>query len=169
MKEIEAKILNIDKEAIIAKLESMDAKKTYDANMTNHIYRKEGFPGFFRVREQEEKVLTTLKTKTEDSTENIKVLDEREKEVASKEEGEEQAKILGFEHDITLSKHRTEYQIGEVFFAIDEYNDIPVFLEIEGPTEEYIVAWAEKLGYTQSDLRPWGYNKLKKYYEKQES
>jgi len=169
MKEIEAKILDIDKEAIVEKLESIDAKKTYDANMTNHIYRKEGFPGLFRIREQEDKVLTTLKTKTEDSSETTKVLDEREKEVTSKEEGEEQAKKLGFTHDLTLAKHRTEYKIGDLYFAIDEYDDIPVFLEIEAPTEEYVVAWAENLGYKESDLRPWGYNKLKQYYKAQES
>jgi len=167
MKEIEAKILDIDKDAIVAKLESMDAKKTYDAKMTNHIYRKEGFPGFFRIREQEDKVLTTLKTKTEDSSTNTKVLDEREKEISNKKEGEEQAKTLGFKHDLTLTKHRTEYKIGEVYFAIDEYDDIPVFLEIEAPAEEYVIAWAEKLGYKESNLRPWGYNKLKKYYEGQ--
>lgn len=169
MKETEAKILDIDKEAMIAKLESMDAKKTYEGAMTNHVYHKKGFPGLFRIREQEDKILTTLKTKTEDSTEKIKVLDEREKEVASKEEGEEQAKVLGFEHDKTVTKHRTEYQIGEVFFAIDEHEDIPVFLEIEAPTEEYVIAWAEKLGFEEKDLRPWGYNKLKKYYEAQGS
>jgi adenylate cyclase class 2 len=165
--EIETKILEVDAEVIVKQLENFGAKKIYDGPLRDHVFLKEGYRGFFRIREEKERVLTTLKTRIDQGTSNVKVRDEREHEVASKEAGEKEAQVLGFTFERKINKHRVEFAHGNTHFALDTYEEIPTFLEIESPTEEEVIAWTEKLGFTTDDMNNWSAKKLFKHYGKQ--
>lgn len=164
MNEVEAKILDVDTEALAKKLEELGAEKTCDTVLTDHVFYKDGFKGFFRIREQEDVVVTTLKTRIGASTKKVKVRDEREHEVKSKEAGEQEAKALGFAHERSVNKRRVEYKIGQTHFAFDTYENIPTFLEIESPTIDEVLSWAEKLGFAKNDLKNWGWRQLYRHY-----
>jgi len=165
--EIETRILEVDVPAVVAQLEELGAKKLFSGTLTDHVFRKDKYKGFFRIREQGNAVCTTLKTKIGASTSITKVRDEREHAVPSVQAGEEEAKKLGFKHIKTIQKERTEYSIDKTHFALDTHPGIPTYLEIESPTEEEVIAWVEKLGFSQTDMRKWGWKKVSEHYEKQ--
>ena len=162
--EVETKILDINSAIIEERLKALGAKKVFDGILTQELYCKEGFPGHYRIREDGEKIVVALKTKTGRDTAHAKVRDEREKVVDSKEQARQDAKKLGFAYDKTTKKHRVEYKHENVAFAIDTYDDIPPFLEIEADNEEDVLAWAEKLGFPKRDLKPWSGKQLRKHY-----
>lgn len=170
MNEVEAKILDIDKTHVIAQLESFGAKKIFDGTLINHIYKKEGFKGLYRIRESIQKdgvkhpIIVALKIKSDENTDNVKVMDEREHVCESVDVAKTDAKTLGFEFEKTLEKTRIEYALAEAHFALDTYPNIPTFLEIEAPNEMQVLAWAQKLGFKEEQLKPWGYTKLLKHY-----
>lgn len=166
--EVETKILDINPTIIEERLKALGAKKVFDGLLTQELYCKKGFSGHYRIREDGEKIVVALKTKTGQDTEHAKVRDERERIVESKEQAQQDAKALGFEYDKTTKKHRIEYKYENVAFAIDSYDDIPPFLEIEADNERDVLSWAEKLGFPKRDLKPWGGKQLRKHYNKKD-
>ena len=166
MIEIEGKILDVNPLLVEERLKALGATKKFSGKVSQEVYAKDGFSGHYRIREMNNQIIVTLKTKTGSDTARVKVRDEREKLVESKEQAIEDAKALGFSYRETLTKERIEYEKDKVFFCLDTYPDIPTFLEIEGPSEEIVLEWAKKLGFNEDDVKPWGMKKIIQHYER---
>ncbi|NQU99044.1 class IV adenylate cyclase [Candidatus Woesearchaeota archaeon] len=173
MREIEVKILEIDRKELEKRLVSLGAKKVFDDKVDSMLFDFEDDPihkskGLFRLRKSGSKSTLTLKKHVK--SEKAKVRDEYEVEVSDFEKMKQILKLLGFHCWQGFEKHRTSYVIDKVHFELDkltgEYSYIPEFLEIEGPDVETIYKYVELLGFKKEDCKKWGGPKLIKYYKK---
>ena len=141
--EIETKVLNIDKNEIIKKIISAGGKKTGETRLSVDWYRPTGTkedkdPWFLRIRSNSEgKHEVTWKAKSETvgiarkHKEINLLIQEPEKLTAIFEE-------IGLEKYAHQEKDRTSLTLKNCLLEIDQYPDMPAFLEIEGPNEESI-------------------------------
>ena len=174
MKEIEVKILGIDRSALEEKLLSLGAKKVFDDEIHALYYdyadtalKNSGCA--LRLRLEGTKSVLSLKKYVE-STE-AKIREEQEIEVSDFNTMKDLLETLGLNAWLDMKKHRTSYEFRGVHFELDEYHDaynnIPEFLEIEGPDIETIYSCAELLGFTAKDCKPWDFLQVAAYYSGQ--
>ncbi len=167
MKEIEVKILEIDKGALEKKLRALGAKKVFDGPVDVRLYdtprgelnkrgivvrlRKKGEGGEFTIKTDHGRTArakSALEYETwVDFTAMQKILS-----------------VLGFTECFRMKKHRIEYALGKVHFEIDKVPGIPWFLEIEAPSEKQISLWVKKLGYAQKDTKNWWWHEVLEHY-----
>ena len=170
-KEIEIKILGIDRNAIEEKLISLGAKKIFDDEIyalyydfSDHAIKRKGCT--LRLRREGEKSVFTLKKDIESA--EAKIREEHEIEVSDFTEMKYLMETLGLNAWLEVTKHRTSYEFRGVHFELDAYQDaysyIPLFLEIEGHDIETIYASAELLGFTKNDCKPWDILQVAAYY-----
>lgn len=175
MKEIEAKILNIDRKQIENKLLSLGAKKVFDGEVhalffdfdNNGLKKKKRI---IRLRKEGNKAVLT--TKEGISKEGAKISEEHEVEVSDFETAKKMLETLGLSAWLDMTKRRTTYSLDGVHFEIDnytgEYDHIPEFLEIEAKDKKTIYKYAKILGFSQDDCKPWTAKDLMKYFPKNE-
>lgn len=144
MREIEVKVLDIDKELIENKLKSIGAKIVKDEFQTNFIYDsndrklKEKYRGYIRIRITEDCVTGNIK-KTMTFKKNIslgKIRNnvEYETEITNEKDADEIIKHLGFDNMYKGTKYRKSYEYEGILFEIDTWdkNTYPKpYLEIE--------------------------------------
>lgn len=175
-KEIEVKILNIDRRAVEEKLISLGAEKVFDDDITAFYYdfpdgsiRNSG--GTLRLRQEGIKSVLTFK-KDFASTE-AKIREEHEIGISDFNEMKYLLETIGLKAWIGMKKHRTSYRLEEVHFEIDSYQDafshIPDFLEIEGRDVDSVYAHAELLGFSKENCKPWDIMQLAAFYSKDNS
>ena len=174
MKEIEIKILAIDRSAVEKRLLSLGAKKVFDGEMHALYF---DFPDksiksngcTLRLRREGKKSVFTVKKNFESP--EAKIREEHEIKVADFNEAKYLMETLGLNAWLEVKKHRTSYEFKGVHFEIDAYHDaydyIPQFLEIEGHDIETIYAYAELLGFTKNDCKPWDILQVAAYYSGQ--
>lgn len=174
MKEIEIKILGIDRSAIEERLIFIGAKKVFDDKIHAFYY---DFPDnaikrsgcALRLRKEGPKSVLTLKKNIENT--EAKTREEHEIEVSDFNDMKYLLETLGLNAWLEMKKHRTSYELKGVHFELDTYHDaynyIPQFLEIEGPDIETIYASAELLGFTRNDCKPWDIIQVAAYYSGQ--
>lgn len=171
MLEIESKILEINKEAIIEALEKLEYKKKETKKLVSLLYdTKEDSivqkGGIVRLRFDGEKGFLTTKLPMKNDNEGIKVFQEQEEEINFDE------KVKEFENthilQLKTEKERISYSFDNYKIEIDTYQGdlkyIPTFLEIEADCEETIVEIAKKLGYNENDLKKLNTFELMKHY-----
>ncbi|MDD2908392.1 MAG: CYTH domain-containing protein [Candidatus Gracilibacteria bacterium] len=161
MHEIEVKILEIDKDFIIQKLESMGAKLTFCGEIENEFYQNNDGKRI-RLRKMGGKNIMTLKTKIEN--ENMKASNEYEVEFLEYETFKIILENVGFKFSIKTNKQRISYHLGEIAFDIDDFPGIPTFIEVEAQTTKNVIKGVELLGYTMDDTKTFGERELKEYY-----
>ena len=172
MREIEVKILEIDKNKWVKKLEALGAKKTFDDTIEALHF---DFPDqrlkkehkVFRLRKKGNVVELTLKQKI--NKERMNVAEEYETLVDDFERTRTIIKQLGMEETDSYTKHRTQYSKGDVHVEIDTYDGIPTFAEIEAQTEAEVEAFVKELGYSMDDVKPWSKRDLFRHYKKIEN
>jgi adenylate cyclase class 2 len=173
-KEIEVKILEIDKSSTEERLISLGAKKVFDDEIHAFYYdfpdnslRQHGCS--LRLRKEGKKSVLTLKKNIE-STE-AKIREEIETEISDFNAMQCLIETLGLKAWIEMKKHRTSYEFRGVHFEIDAYHDkynyIPQFMEIEGHDIETVYTYAELLGFTRDDCKPWDIIEVAAYYSGQ--
>ena len=163
MNEIEVKILDIEKAAILARLREIGAELVKDEAQVNTIYdypdlRLLGKKGYARIREikdritQREAVYMTLKTML--SQEKYKIMDERETKIEDAQAGHGIFTGLGLIVRKILIKDRISYLYKHSLIEIDDVKDreypFPL-LEIETQYEEELREIVELLGYAMTD------------------
>lgn len=174
IKEIEIKILGIDRKAVEERLLSLGAKKVFDDEIhalyydfTNTALKNSGCS--LRLRLEGAKSVLCLKKFVE--SKEAKIREEHEIEVSDFDTMKYLLEALGLNAWLEMKKHRTSYEFRGVHFEIDEYHDaydfIPRFLEIEGHDIESIYACAELLGFTKNDCKPWDILQVAAYYSDQ--
>ncbi|MEJ2567417.1 MAG: class IV adenylate cyclase [candidate division WOR-3 bacterium] len=169
MKEIEVKILEIDVEKTEKKLKEMGAEKVFSGELINTYFdfpdkrlEKEG--KILRLRKKGDKVILTYKKMI--NREKAKIMDEHELEVQDFELLKSILKEVSLFPIYEFKKHRTTYELNKINFEIDEYSDIPAFLEIEAPDLETINEMVAKLGFSREEANSYSIKEVLEYYDK---
>jgi len=174
MKEIEIKILGIDRTSLEEKLNSLGAIQVFDDEIHALYY---DFPDSaikknsctLRLRREGSKSVLSLKKDIENR--EAKVREEHEIEVSDFSGMKYMLEAIGLNVWLEMKKHRTSYEFSGVHFEIDAYHDaynyIPQFLEIEGRDIETIYAFAALLGFSRSDCKPWDILQVASFYSEQ--
>ena len=172
-KEIEIKVLGIDRSNLEEKLVSLGAEKVFDDEIHALYYdfpdnaiKRKGCT--LRLRREGEKSVFTLKKDLENR--EAKIREEYEIEVSDFTVMKHLLETLGMNVWLEMRKHRTSYKLKGVRFEIDAYHDeysyVPQYLEIEGHDIETIYEYAELLGFNKNDCRPWDILQVAAYYLK---
>lgn len=150
MSEIEVKILGIDADAVAAKLDELKATPLFDGIVKCRHFDREGnglraSGRLFRLRRWEAKEGSGFEGKFEicykgpkEIVDGCKVRDEVETTVEDADKFEEMMLKLGCHVTLNNDKRRRSYEFGEVHVDIDEYPQVPAYMEIEGPNREAI-------------------------------
>ncbi|MFH1589016.1 MAG: CYTH domain-containing protein [archaeon] len=170
MREIEVKILEVNREEVENKLIDLGANKILDDELyairfskKEHLLEK----GIL-LRLRKEGLKTKLTVKKSIKNKNVKAAHEYEVEVENFEETKKILETLGFEKRDKLKKHRTSYQLKNVRFEFDKYlgeqKHVPEFLEIEAHDEKTIFKYVKILGFKKEDCKPWSSTDVIKHY-----
>ncbi len=168
--EIEAKVLEIDKDSVIAKLENLGAIKIFDDELCAIYYYKDGIinqNNALRLRKEGKEIVLTHKEKI-GVDEISKSFDETEVSIGDFDTMNKILHSLGFEDLSRNRKRRISYKLDDTRFEIDEYMDeygnIPVFLEIEASDNALIQFYIEKLELGDLKIVNYNFFELVKYY-----
>ncbi|NVP17511.1 CYTH domain-containing protein [Candidatus Gracilibacteria bacterium] len=176
MLEKEIKILEINKEEVINKLEALGAVKSFDGFIHDIYYdfidgdcnKLQDNKRLFRVRQKGEVHLYTIKRKRnkicEGGEKGLKVADEGENTITDVDSFKKVLEKYGMTQTREKKKHRTSYKLNEVEFDIDEYDSIPPLLEIEAKTKKEIKQYIKELGLENHIQKDFGSRKLFEYY-----
>ena len=171
MKEIEVKILNIDRQKVEQILLTLGAKKIFDGEVLAFFYDFKNSSiskshSVMRLRKEGE--LTMLTFKKILCKQGAKIAEEFSVEVSNLSEMQKILGNLGLSVTGSTQKHRISYQLETAHFDIDHYigqhSYIPEFMEIEDENLQVIHKWAELLGFKAQDCLPWSINDLINYY-----
>lgn len=169
MKEIEAKILEIDRSALEKKLRAFGAKKIFDGPVDVRMYDTPH--GELKARG----VILRLRKKGAYGEGELTVKTDFKRTARAKTSSEHETRVdfyavqkmlkaLGYCESFRMKKRRIEYALGTVHFEIDKIVGIPWFLEIEAPNKKQLSSWVKKLGYKQSDAKNWWWHEVLKHY-----
>ncbi len=170
MKEIEAKILEVDRQKIVKTLTDLNAIKVFDGDIQTmfidfqdcQIHKRRDV-----LRLRKEKDNAELTYKKVQIGRNVKAAEEYTTQVSDLKMTLKILQHLGLSVTQKMQKHRTSYTIDNVRFDIDRYSGeyafIPEFLEIEGPFDS-IKKYAKTLGFQEKDCLPWSTDKLINHY-----
>lgn len=171
MKEIEVKILEIDRSLIEKRLQEIGAIQTFDGEMQATFF---DFPDgqitrrgdVLRLRQEGEQVQLVYKAHL--STEGAKVMEEYESRVENAAALRAVFTHLGLQVIKETRKRRTSYRWQGAHIEIDDYQEelayIPVFLEIEAPSMQQIGEIIRLLGYSPADALSWSTYDLVRHY-----
>lgn len=131
--EIEERVLEIDKDKIISKLEELGAKKVGEWFQKRYTYdftpKREG--QWLRLRTNGEETTFTYKNV---ETREIDGTKEFEIEVSDFEETNKMLEVLGYNHKNYQENKRIRYMFNDVEIDIDTWPMIPTYMELEGPS-----------------------------------
>lgn len=170
-REIEVKIIDIDRPAVEKRLQELGAAVLFDGIIDARYYdtpdkalHRQG--SMLRLRLEGSAAVLTHKSHVSDGP--AKVRDEAEITVSDFDLMHRVIEALGFLPWLSMRKHRTSYALNDVHVEIDcyigEYAFIPDFLEIEGPSLTDIHACAMHLGYAPEDCLSWDAVRLAEHY-----
>ena len=142
--EYEVRILDINKDEIIKKLENLGAQKVSEFNYKRRVYNFNPPTDhkWVRLRTDGKKTTLTIK-KIEDFT--IDGTKEMEIEVSDFEETNRMLEELGYISHTYQENQRIRYMLDEVELDIDTWPYIPTYLEIEGKNENSVKETLRKL------------------------
>lgn len=163
MNEMEARIIDIDVEAMRLKLSRINAEKVKMENQVNSIYDFEDRrllddKGYARIRTVQDLMTSTTRyymtTKKLLSQDKFKVMSEHEIIISDPEEGEKILKDLGLCLIESINKYRESYKIKDCLIEIDindkSFCPFP-YIEIEAHSEESLDEIVTLLGYSMKD------------------
>ena len=171
MKELEVKILEVNRTRIEETLTSLGAKKVFDGDIQTSFFDfKEGTiikaKNVLRLRKEQDK--TELTYKKVHMTQTAKLAEEYSVEVSNLELMKKILENLGLTVTESMQKHRVSYTLDHTRFDIDRYAGsyryIPEFLEIEAENIDLIHKYAGLLGFKAEDCLPWSTNELIQHY-----
>lgn len=171
MREIEVKILEIDREKIERTLIALKAEKVFDGDIQTLFFDFEDSKiikakDVLRLRKEADKIELTYKKVR--FTQTAKTAEEYSVEVSSLEAMKKILENLGLSVRESMEKHRVSYKLENVRFDIDRYFGsyayIPEFMEIEAENTSSIHKYAELLGFKKEDCLPWSTTELIQHY-----
>jgi len=149
-KEIEVKILNIDKASIGKTLKKLGAIKILKPTLMRELYwessAKKRLYSSFRLRSEGNDNFLTIKLKKEDN--NFEIRDEFEVAVGDFGKTKKILELAGFKVFRQREKVREEYKLGKTKIEIDQYPNMNPYLEIEGSSKKEVEKFLKKLGFS---------------------
>ncbi|VEJ35799.1 putative adenylyl cyclase CyaB [Aedoeadaptatus ivorii] len=175
-REMEIKVLDIDREAVEADLIAFGAKKvseevhqTVRINSDAHPVDEE--KGYLRIRrvvkESDERIEMTFKEKIGEGA--VKLYDEHTALIDEMESMRKILALLGFNRQIYGKKHRISYEKDGLRFDLDRWDadTFPVpYMEIEGPNAEAIYEAVRALGLPEDRISSKTIGELKESWNK---
>lgn len=156
MKELEKKILGINKKEVIENLEKMGAEQTFKGllkvcylDTDDGSIRKNG--DLLRLREFEGEYTEIVYKTNKRIEEGCKVYDEYTFKGKDFNEAVEFFKKLNLQVTCSYQKKRTVYYYCDSEIVIDEYPEVPPFLEIESESPNQINDIIEYLGLNDNE------------------
>lgn len=148
--EYEVRVLEIDVESIVKKLENIGANEEWDLLQKRYVYdlipKVDG--KWLRLRTNGKTTTLTIKDIV---SSNIDGTRELEIEVNDFEKCNLILNELGYQSRGYQENRRIQYKYQDVEIDIDYWPLIPTYLEIEGPSEEKVYEILELLGYNKED------------------
>ncbi len=150
--EYEVRILEIDKEEIIKKLEKLGATKIKEMYYKRYVYEMmpKKHNEWIRLRTDGEETTITYKKIYEEKT--IEGTKELEIKVDDFEKSKELLEIMGHSIKGYQENKRIRYMLDDIEFDIDSWPMIPTYLEIEGKNEQKILDIIDKLDIDKSKM-----------------
>ena len=149
--EYEIRVLEVNQNEIIKKLEKLGATKKGEFNQKRYVYDIKPAQNGKWIRLRTDGIKTTLAYKdivsnTIDGTKEV------EFEVSNIEKAKEFMNKIGFDYRSLQENKRIQYILDEVEFDLDTWPMIPTYMEIEGKSEEAVNTMIEKLDLDKSKL-----------------
>lgn len=149
--EIEERILEIDKDKIIKKLEELGATKAGEWFYKRYTY------DFTPKRESEWLRLRTNGVETTLTYKNVETREldgtkEFEIEVSDFEETNKMLEVLGYKYKNYQETKRIRYYLNDVEVDIDTWPMIPTYMELEGPSVEKVKELEDLLEVDKSKI-----------------
>lgn len=146
--EYEVRVLNIDKDKIIKKLEELHATFEWDNIQRRYVYDfiPKQDKKWIRLRTNGDKTTLTIKnivSSTIDGTHELEIV------VDSFDRCNLILKELGYNEKGYQENRRIQYVLNGVEVDIDSWPMIPTYLEIEGPSEEAVYNALSVLGISR--------------------
>lgn len=167
MIEKEIKIVNINPNKLIKRLEKYGATRSRKWDITDRYFESKEMTGRTRIRQKitaskkkngEKNTIITFKNRIKNK--RVKECQELEvwfNDLASAREWLESA---GMTYTWKKTKSRISYIYGDVQFDIDIYPDLPPLFEIEADCEKNIYSRVKKLWYSEDEVLTCGYQGL---------
>ncbi|MDE6141269.1 MAG: CYTH domain-containing protein [Bacilli bacterium] len=161
--EIEIRILEIDHERIVKKLEELGAKKTMDALQERYIYDviPKNDHKWIRLRTNGEKTTLTIKDLESRTIDGMK---EIEIEVNDFKKTNILLENLGYKNKGFQQNRRVQYMLDDVEIDLDHWPLIPEYMEIEGKSEESVMRMLEILEIPKEKIVTLDVDSIYKYY-----
>ncbi len=149
--EYEVRILNINKEEIKEKLDSLGATFKWERIQQRYTYDFNPIlpKKWIRLRTNGNETTLTIKDVTSFNIDGTKEL---EIEVNDFNKTNLILEELGYHHKAFQENLRCRYYLNEVEVDIDSWPMIPDYMEIEGKNEEEVKNIVEILGYTMENI-----------------
>jgi len=171
MKEVEIKVLEVDRERLEAILQKAHAQKTFEGELYARFFddseksiTQKG--DVLRIRKEGEEIILAYKNHI--SHEEAKVMEEYEVILPDADPMIHILACLGLTVIKETRKHRTEYVWDQIKFVFDEYLDnmsfIPVFLEIEATSIDELEKGLHLLQLDKTMAKSWSTYDLIQHY-----
>lgn len=143
--EYEVRVLEINKEELVAKLESLNATFKGEYSQKRYVYNTipKADGRWLRLRTNGKETTLTYKSVEKDSIDGTKEL---EVIVSDFEKTNELLEKIGVKSKGYQENKRTQYILDGVEIDIDSWPLIPTYVEIEGKDEESVNLMIKKLG-----------------------
>lgn len=150
--EYECRILNIDLESFVSKLESLDAKNKGEKFQQRYVYDFDPVDpnSWIRLRTNGDNV--TLAIKDIKNRSSISGTDELELGVTDFETANLVLERLGYNHRNYQENKRWSFELNGVKIDIDSWPLIPTYAEVEGSSESEVLDTLKLLGVNMEDV-----------------
>lgn len=171
MNEIELKVLEINRSAVLKKLNQLHARRIFSGVLKtvyfdfpkNELCKKSQV---LRLRKIGGKTFLTFKRRL--PTNKTVFSEEIEFEVSDFEKASYFLGHFGFKPVFSYEKKRVSFRLGTVRIEIEQwlgkFKSIPLFLELEAHREKELFVALKKLGFSKKDARAWHTGLLLKHY-----
>lgn len=149
--EYEARILEIDKDKLIKRLNKLNAKFVGEFNQKRYVYNiiPKADGKWLRLRTNGKKTTLTYKSVEKNSIDGTKEL---EIEVDNFENTNSLLELAGIKNKGYQENNRVQYVLDDVEIDIDTWPMIPIYVEIEGKSEESVLNIIKKLGINDKKI-----------------
>lgn len=148
-KEVEVKILNVDRKKLRATLKGLKARQTRSPTRMREVYwgspSEQRAYSSLRLRSEGGGSFLTLKVKKEDT--QFHVRGEFEVRVSDFRTARRILELAGFKVFREREKIREEFQVGRVKVAIDTYPRMKPYMEIEASSKKEVKDFLGKIGF----------------------
>lgn len=175
MKELEVKVLNIDKEEIEKKLIAIGAVLVKDENQINYrfdtddYYLKKTYDGYLRIRITDDilsgESKSTMTFKKNLKRDSLRINEEINTDLSNWENAAKIIGLLGYKQKRPGYKHRRSYMYENILFEIDTWDEetyAKPYLEIEVSSSEELEKAIRILNLDRSQITSKSIDELRK-------